>query len=73
MTHSNFIFNNPNIGPNHPYVTWPVYVFNNGTVCKKSRTERIQEVYKLMNSYCTYYDYYLKIDNRIEECNFENN
>ena len=73
LTHSNFIFNNPNIGPNHPYVTWPVYVFNNGTVCKKSRTERIQEVYKLMNSYCTYYDYYLKIDNRIEECNFENN
>ena len=72
LTHGNFIFKNPNIGTNHPYVTWPVYVFDNGTVYNKSRELRIEEVYKLMNFYSTYYDYDLKINKRYDNINYDN-
>ena len=64
MNYADFQSKNFNIGPKHPYVTWPVYVYENGTVCKKSREDRIKEVYQLLKFNCTYYDYELKIIER---------
>ena len=64
IQYADFQSKNLNIGPKHPYVTWPVYVYKNGTVCKKSREERIKEVYQLLKFNCTYYDYELKITER---------
>ena len=64
IKYADFQSKNLNISPKHPYVTWPVYVYKNGTVCKKSREERIKEVYQLLKFNCTYYDYELKIAER---------
>ena len=64
IQYTDFKSKNPNIGPKHPYVTWPVYVYDNGTICKKTRKERIKEVYQLLKFNCTYYDYELKIRER---------
>ena len=41
---------------NDPYVTWPVYVFKDGSICKKSRYERINEVLPMIKIECSYYE-----------------
>ena len=73
LTHIKFIFKNPSYSSKHPYVTWPVYVFDNGTVYNKSRELRIKEVCKLVNIDCTYYDSVLTVNSRYEEINYESN
>ena len=47
---------NKNYDINDPYVTWPVYVFKNGSICRKSRYERINEVLPMINLVCSYYN-----------------
>ena len=39
-----------------PYVTWPVYVNDDGSINKKSRYDRINEVLPMINLVCSYYN-----------------
>ena len=63
-SHSSFLSLHMDVGPKHPYVSWPVYVYGNGTVCKKDRITRINEVKPLMDINCTSYDSNLRISER---------
>jgi len=49
-------YQNTNFTINEPYVTWPVYVYKNGTVSNKTIFERINEVIPMINIDCSYYN-----------------
>jgi len=55
-SHSKFLSENTDFTINDPYVTWPVYVYKNGTVSDKSRYERINEVLPMIKINCSYYN-----------------
>ena len=55
-SHAKFLSENTNFTINDPYVTWPVYVYKNGSVSNKTRYERINEVLPMIKIDCSYYN-----------------
>ena len=55
-SHAKFLSENTNFTVKDPYVTWPVYVYKNGTVSNKTRYERINEVLPMIKIDCSYYN-----------------
>ena len=66
-SHSKFLSENTEFTINDPYVTWPVYVYKNGTVSNKSRYERINEVLPMIKINCSYYNNKLTLVANITE------
>ena len=64
---------NANFDVDDPYVTWPVYVYKNGSVCKKSRYDRINEVLPMINLECSYYNTKLGLTSNITATSVSNN
>ena len=72
-SHAAFLSQHINIGPKHPYVSWPHYVYKNGTVSHKDRQTRINEVKPLMDINCTSYSNDLRISERRLDITIEEN
>ena len=58
---------------NDPYVTWPVYVNKDGTVSRKSRYDRINEVLPMINLECNYYNSKLGLVSKITSTSVSDN
>ena len=56
---------NKNYDVNDPYVTWPVYVNKDGSILKKSRYDRINEVLPMIHLECSYYNNKLGLSSNI--------
>ena len=58
---------------NDPYVTWPVYVNKDGSISKKSRYDRINEVLPMINLECSYYNNELGLIGNISKTSVSDN
>ena len=56
-----------------PYVTWPVYVNKDGSINKKSRYDRINEVLPMINLECSYYNNKLGLASKITSTSVSDN
>ena len=75
-SHSKFLGqNDENIkySENDPYVTWPVYVSDDGCISKKSRYDRINEVLPMINIECNYYNSKQDLARRITSTSVSDN
>ena len=64
-SHAKFLSENTDSTVNDPYITWPVYVHKNGSVSRKSRYERINEVLPMIKINCSYYNNKLTLSSNI--------
>ena len=64
---------NKNYDVNDPYVTWPVYVNKDGSISKKSRYDRINEVLPMIHLECSYYNNKLGLASNITTTSVSDN
>ena len=65
--HAKFLSEKTNYAINDPYITWPVFVHQNGSVSNKSRYERINEVLPMIKINCNYYNDKLNLVSNISD------
>ena len=64
---------NQNYDIDDPYVSWPVFVNKDGSISKKSRYDRINEVLPMINLECSYYNGKLGLTSNITTTLVSNN